>query len=100
MGGRAGGALALQVEREEWEALSACADLNTDLFYPAGSSAKYHGQIAAAKAVCAACPVEVECLEFALETNEEFGIWGGETEDSRRRLRREFGLMGPSRRMG
>ena len=41
-----------------------------------------------AKAICATCPVQQECLDFALKTRQEFGIWGGTTEDERRALAR------------
>ena len=41
------------------------------------------------KAVCAACPVKELCLEFALETREAEGIWGGTTARERRRLLRQ-----------
>ena len=40
-----------------------------------------------AKAVCASCPVRVECLEHAIAVDERYGIWGGLTQDERRLLR-------------
>ena len=45
-------------------------------------------QIAAAKSICAACPVLAQCLDFALEARQDYGVWGGLTEDERRSLRR------------
>ena len=51
----------------------------------------------AAKAVCAACPVQTPCLRFALRTGQAYGIWGGTTEEERlilRRLRRPTALRG------
>jgi WhiB family redox-sensing transcriptional regulator len=42
--------------------------------------------VAAAKAVCALCPVRWECLDFALETHQAHGIWGGTTVRERRRI--------------
>ena len=45
-------------------------------------------QIDAAKEICAVCPVNPECLEFALATNQEAGVWGGTTEEERRKLRK------------
>ena len=47
-------------------------------------------QIEAAKAVCDQCPVKAPCLQFALETNQDSGIWGGTSEEERRRLRRAW----------
>lgn len=34
------------------------------------------------------CPVRAECLDYALSTQQMFGIWGGKTERSRRSIRR------------
>ena len=42
-----------------------------------------------AKRVCRSCDVRAECLEYALEHDERFGIWGGMSERERRRLKRE-----------
>jgi WhiB family redox-sensing transcriptional regulator len=47
-------------------------------------------QIAAAKEICGSCPVNEECLQYALETNQEAGVWGGYAEDERRRLRKRW----------
>jgi WhiB family redox-sensing transcriptional regulator len=45
-------------------------------------------ELAAAKAICAACPVRDKCLEWAMATRQDDGVWGGLTEVERRRLRR------------
>jgi WhiB family redox-sensing transcriptional regulator len=47
-------------------------------------------QIVSAKAVCAICEARTSCLEFALATNQESGIWGGTTEEERRKLRKAW----------
>ncbi len=39
-----------------------------------------------AKGICLGCPVQRECLEFALRVHEPHGIWGGLTESERRHL--------------
>ncbi len=39
-----------------------------------------------AKAVCRACPVRRECLDWAVEANERAGVWGGTTPDERAQL--------------
>jgi WhiB family redox-sensing transcriptional regulator len=44
-------------------------------------------QIAEAKAVCAACPVRIDCLGYALETGQDAGVWGGTSEKERREIR-------------
>jgi len=60
------------------------------LFFPIGTTGIALDQIDAAKRVCDQCPVTAECLEFALATNQEAGVWGGLTEDERRRMRKAW----------
>ena len=64
--------------------------LDPDVFFPIGSTGPALEQIEAAQRICAACPVSEECLEFALATNQEAGIWGGTTEEERRKLRKAW----------
>jgi WhiB family redox-sensing transcriptional regulator len=71
-----------------WRDQAACRDVEADLFFPAGSSGAAVCHIKAAKAVCRRCPAQEACVRFALDTNEEAGVWGGKDEDERRRLRR------------
>jgi len=59
------------------------------LFFPVGTTGQALLQIAKAKSVCGECPVKVDCLDFALITNQDTGIWGGLSEDERRQMRRE-----------
>ena len=72
-----------------WRDRAACRDSAPDLFFPIGSTGAALEEVRAAKAVCARCVVREQCLEFALETNQEAGIWGGASEEERRTLRRE-----------
>jgi WhiB family redox-sensing transcriptional regulator len=65
-------------------------DSDPDIFFPVGSSGPAVEQIDTARRICNACPVASECLEFALATNQEAGIWGGLTEEDRRRLRKSW----------
>lgn len=71
-----------------WQQRSACAKPGVDpeIFYPdrGGSSSE-------ARAICSRCPVRAECLEYALEEREPFGIWGGTSERERRVLLRAEG---------
>ena len=71
-----------------WRARSACRDSDPDVFFPIGSAGRALEQIETARRICAACTVSDECLEFALATNQEAGIWGGTTEEERRKLRK------------
>ena len=67
-----------------WREHAACLGADTDLWYPERGE-----RTAEAKAVCAACPVRAECLAFALDNGEKFGVWGGKSERQRRRMRSE-----------
>jgi len=75
-------------DNDGWRDQAACHQTDANLFFPTGSTGDAISQIHAAKAVCNACPVQDPCLRFALETNQEAGIWGGKDEDERRRLRK------------
>ncbi len=74
--------------RHAWRRLAACRDEDTDLFFPNGETGDALEQAELAKAICAGCPVRLECLEFALTTNQPYGIFGGLTEAERKSLRR------------
>ena len=68
----------------DWQANARCTEVDPEIFFPErGGSSK------AARAVCNRCEVRMQCLEYALNNKEQFGIWGGTSERERRRLRRE-----------
>jgi WhiB family redox-sensing transcriptional regulator len=71
-----------------WRSQSLCRDTDPDLFFPIGTTGHALNQISRAKEVCGECPVSRQCLEFALETNQDSGIWGGTSEEERRVMRR------------
>jgi WhiB family transcriptional regulator, redox-sensing transcriptional regulator len=71
----------------EWWTLAACQSADPDLFFPISGSGPAVGQVTRAKAVCAACPVRCDCLSYALAAGPLQGVWGGLTEEERRRLR-------------
>lgn len=75
-------------DKESWREGASCRQTTPELFFPAGTTGQALEQITAAKAVCRTCAVQSQCLEFALDTNQEAGIWGGTDEVERRRLRR------------
>jgi WhiB family redox-sensing transcriptional regulator len=74
----------------DWRDTAACRDSEPNLFFPIGSTGPAVDQIEAAKAICTECLVREECLNYALETNQEAGVWGGYAEDERRRLRKRW----------
>ncbi len=73
----------------QWRERAACRDLDTEAFFPLGTTGRALDQTEEAKAVCADCPVSTDCLGWAMATNQQDGIWGGYTEDERRALRRK-----------
>jgi len=73
-----------------WRDVAACRDSDPNLFFPVGTTGPALDQIAEAKAICAGCMVQDECLQYALESNQEAGVWGGYPEDDRRRLRKRW----------
>ena len=67
-----------------WQDRALCAQTDPEAFFP-----EKGGSTREAKKVCRGCEVRVECLEYALEHDERFGIWGGLSERERRRMKRE-----------
>ena len=72
-----------QPDTELWQEYANCLGVDPDLFFPErGASTRE------AKEVCRGGIVKDQCLEFALDNSEKFGIWGGMSERERRRIRR------------
>ncbi len=76
-------------DENDWRVSAICKDSNAELFFPVGSTGLALEMIDSAKEVCQKCPVAEPCLQFALDTNQEAGVWGGYTEEERRIIRRE-----------
>ena len=70
----------------EWMADGKCREVPPETFFPSDGLG-----VIRAQRICATCDVSAECLEYALENDERFGIWGGLSERERRRLKREAG---------
>lgn len=81
--------LALANADYTWRSQAICRDTDPDLFFPIGTTGQALVQIDRAKEVCDVCPVKSDCLEYALETNQDSGIWGGLDEEQRRNIRRQ-----------
>jgi WhiB family redox-sensing transcriptional regulator len=71
-----------------WRESAACLNRDPELFFPVGTSGPAVLQVHKAKTVCQRCAVVSECLTWALEAGVEHGVWGGQTEEERRALRR------------
>jgi len=69
-------------DRAPWQSPAACRGLDTSLFFP------FRGEAAPeALATCRRCPVSEDCRDYAVDTGQRFGIWGGTSERQRRRIR-------------
>lgn len=91
-----GGAIAshidelFEIENEDegdelsWQDQALCAQTDPELFFP-----ERGGSTREAKRICRNCEARAKCLEYALEHDEQFGIWGGMSERDRRRLKRQ-----------
>ena len=72
----------------DWRSRAACLDKDPELFFPVGNTGPAVDQIEKAKAVCARCTVTEICLQYALESCQDSGVWEGLSEDERRALKR------------
>jgi len=82
--------IALASADYDWRSEALCRDTDPDLFFPVGTTGAALLQLEQARAVCHECPVQAECLDFALATNQDSGVWGGTSEEERRKLRRQW----------
>ncbi|QWT25047.1 WhiB family transcriptional regulator [Subtercola sp. PAMC28395] len=67
-----------------WQTDSLCAQTDPEAFFP-----EKGGSTRDAKRICQTCEVKAQCLEYALQNDERFGIWGGLSERERRKLRKQ-----------
>ena len=70
----------------EWRLQAACRGLDPELFFPHRAEV---AELRSALEVCSVCPVQDECLQWALDNSEREGVWGGLPASSRRRVRSE-----------
>ena len=75
-------------DMDDWRREAACRNTAPDLFFPIGTTGPAERQVEQAKAVCRRCTVTEDCLQWALETGQDAGVWGGLSEDERRALKR------------
>ncbi|WP_063749801.1 WhiB family transcriptional regulator [Streptomyces xylophagus] len=77
---------------QEWRDDAACRDYDPELWHPVSDTTA-----APAIRICTTvCPVREECLDFALNEGEQYGVWGGLTEKERRQLRAPQKLRKPT----
>lgn len=82
--------LALGSADYTWRSNAVCRDTDPELFFPVGTTGQALLQLSKAKETCDQCTVKVECLQFAIDTNQDSGVWGGTSEDERRAIRRQI----------
>jgi WhiB family transcriptional regulator, redox-sensing transcriptional regulator len=70
----------------DWRQASRCAGEPPDDFFPIGHGEVAQRQAERAKDICARCPVQQECLSWALSSDIREGVFGGLDEDERRAL--------------
>ncbi len=73
------------IREDAWRVAARCRGMRLSLFFPSEEDGE---ESQGAKQICSECPVLDECLESALDTGEQYGIWGGMTFRERRRLQR------------
>ncbi len=80
-------AVGRRIEAMPWWDRASCSGVDPDVFFPQrGVSTR------PAKELCKCCEVRSQCLEYALQTGERFGIWGGLSERERRNVRKARAL--------
>lgn len=77
----------------DWRHHAACRDEDPELFFPIGTSGPAVLQTEQAKAVCRRCSATDECLQWAIESGQDAGVWGGMSEEERRAAKRRGGLQ-------
>jgi WhiB family redox-sensing transcriptional regulator len=72
----------------DWRHHALCREEDPELFFPIGNTGPALLQIDEAKQVCRRCAVTESCLQWALDSGQDAGVWGGLSEDERRALKR------------
>ncbi len=65
----------------QWMARGKCQSVAPETFFPSDGLG-----VIRAQRICASCPVQDECLEYAIENHIDHGVWGGRSERERRRI--------------
>lgn len=75
-----------EYNKGEWRSRAKCSGLPPDIFFPE----RGQNTSITVKKMCIDCPVRTECLEFAVLSNQQYGIWAGTSVKARRKLRRQY----------
>ncbi|MEU9578764.1 WhiB family transcriptional regulator [Streptomyces chilikensis] len=77
---------------QNWRAYATCAEVGPDMFFPDSKGAAVTYTENDAKKVCRHCPVIKQCLEYAVTSGQEAGVWGGLNPRELKKLRKQRGL--------
>ena len=66
----------ITVPGRDWRLLAPCRHADPELFFPVSASGPSLDQVTHAKVICAGRPVRRQCLPFALDTRQDYGVWG------------------------
>ena len=67
-----------------WQTRGACRGEDPELFFPIGTRGPSAEQAQSAKDICSSCPVAVSCLQWALDSGQQHGVFGNMTLEERR----------------
>jgi WhiB family transcriptional regulator, redox-sensing transcriptional regulator len=67
-----------------WWELAACRSVDPDIFFPISRTGPGQADVARAKAICAGCRIRRGCLDYAIDSHQADGVWGGTSEEERR----------------
>lgn len=73
---------------DDWRRFGSCLGEDPEAWFPIGTQGPARLQIEAARLICHSCPVQQDCLDWALDEGIEHGIYGGATEEERKKLGR------------
>lgn len=76
------------MENYDWQLRGLCRDEDPEVFFLPDNArmGEKTKRVNLAKKVCEGCPVIQECLSYALKSQQDYGVWGGMSQDERRRL--------------
>jgi WhiB family transcriptional regulator, redox-sensing transcriptional regulator len=67
-----------------WWELAACRSADPEIFFPISWTGPGRADVTRAKAICADCRIQRLCLDYAIDSGQADGVWGGTTEEERR----------------
>jgi len=71
-----------------WRNQATCLGEDPELFFPIGSTGPALLQMEAARVVCRRCEVTEICLRWAIQSGQDAGVWGAQSDRERRAIKR------------